>query len=85
MNYEEFCIHIIESVTSNINVEEFINYWKWWHTKFSKKKKTESRNELFKACILDLKNKWLLPSDTSGLTGNFSSKIAEILENNPIE
>lgn len=56
--------------------EQYCNYYK---EKFEKEKNPEKRKNIFSEYIIDLKNRGFIPSDTSGLTGNFSEHITKIL------
>lgn len=83
VNYEEFCISIINSIPETICAPEFINYWDYWYKKFRKKRNNEVRKKVFETCVTDLKEKWLLPSQVTWLTGDFNSLIMNIIEKSP--
>lgn len=83
VNYEEICAYIISSIPRTIFAEEFAQYWEKWGGRFSESQEPTERDKIFEEMIYDLKNRWLIPSNTSGLTGNFSSIIEELLLKNP--
>lgn len=78
VNYEKFCSSMGE-IPDSICAPEWEQYCNSLKEKFSKESDEELRKNIFTECIIDLKNRGLLPSNTSGLTGNFSEHIFQIL------
>ena len=66
-------------IPDSICAPEWEQYCNSLKEKFNKESDEELRKNIFTECIIDLKNRGLLPSNTSGLTGNFSEHIFQIL------
>lgn len=78
VNFEQFCSAMGE-VPDSIYAPEWQQYCNNLKEKFEKESNEKLRISIFIECIRDLKNRGLLPSDISGLTGKFSIDIFQIL------
>lgn len=78
VNYEQFCSAMGE-IPDSICAPEWQQYCNSLKGKFAKESNEKLRKSIFGECILDLRNRGLFPSDISGLTGNFSVYISQIL------